>query len=224
MESSYFREKARFSLAGKWGVAILASFLAALLGGLVGGSGFSLNIDEDLLAKLPLAVQTILGYVVSAGVVLGIIQFVVGGPVELGYSRFLLNLLEGKEAKVEDVFSQFHRFGDGFCLRLLRNIFTALWTLLFIIPGIVAEYSYSMANFILLENPGMGANEALKASKELMRGHKWELFCLRLSFFGWSLLSALTLGIGDLWLNAYKNAAEAAFYRELVAQPRIEAE
>lgn len=72
-----------------------------------------------------------------------------------------------------------------------------------------------MAPYILYENPGMRPNDARKASKELMRGNKWRLFCLELSFFGWALLSALTLGIGTFWLRPYEEAAQASFYRQI---------
>ena len=124
---------------------------------------------------------------------------------------------KSKEAEVSDLFSQFDRFGDGFCLSLLRSIFIFLWSLLLVIPGIIASLSYSMAHFIMVENPNMTAREALRASKELMDGYKWDLFCLNLSFIGWILLCILTLGIGYLWLDPYMNAAHAAFYRSIRA-------
>ena len=90
------------------------------------------------------------------------------------------------------------------------------WTLLFIIPGLIAAYRYQLTGYILAENPEMGANDAITRSKELMKGNKWRLFCLDFSFIGWDILSAFTLGIGDLWLTPYRSAAAAAFYRELV--------
>lgn len=217
MTSSDIRSRARQTLAGKWGVAVLAAFLAALLGGLAIGGGGSIEIDEERLSSLPRVVRAYLGVALSVGGILGLAQFILGGVVQLGYSRFLLNMHDGKEAEVSDLFSQFDRFGDGFCLSLLRGIFIFLWSLLLVIPGIVASFQYSMAYFIMVENPNMTAREALKASKELMDGHKWDLFCLNLSFIGWVLLCILTLGIGYLWLDPYMNAAHAAFYRSIRA-------
>ena len=88
------------------------------------------------------------------------------------------------------------------------------------IPGIVKAYSYAMTPYIMAENPEMSAQDAIRASMQLMDGHKGELFWLRLTFIGWDLLAALTLNLGHLALNPYKNAAEAAFYRELTGTTR----
>ena len=216
MNSSDIRYRARQDLAGKWGVAILAGFLAALLGGLVSSSGGgNIDLDQQEIARLPDILKTYLLIAASIGAVMGTITLIVGGTVELGYSKFLLKMHDGEGAKVEDLFSQFHRFGDGFCQRLLRALFVALWSLLFVIPGIVASLKYAMTPFILAENPGMTASEAITASKELMDGHKADLFFLQLSFIGWAILNVFTLGIGSLWLVPYINASYAAFYRSI---------
>ena len=223
MESSDLRYQARQTLAGKWGVAVLAGFLAALLGGLVsgGGAGLDLNLEEEELRHIPKVLLPYIMMLASIGGILGIVRFIVGGPVKLGYCRFLLKMHDGEDAQVGDLFSRFDRFGDGFCLELLTSLYIMLWSLLFIIPGLVKAYAYAMAPFILEENPNMTPSEAIKASRELMDGHKFDLFCLHWSFFGWALLSALTLGIGSLWLNPYMNAAEAAFYRSIAGRPEI---
>ena len=215
MSSSELRYRARQSLAGKWGNAILAALVAAVLGGLLAGSGFQINIDEEIQASLPRLLQMYLVTAASVGGALGVVQFILGGVIELGYARFLLKQHDGEDPQVNELFSQFDRFGAGFCQRLLRGIYVFLWTLLFIIPGIVASLKYAMTPFIMAENPNMTASQAIDVSKELMEGHKGDLFILNLSFFGWGVLSALTLGIGSLWLNPYINAAQAAFYRSI---------
>lgn len=220
MNSSYFRERARQMLSGKWGMAVLVTLIASVLGGLLtNASGINLELDADTIQKMPKIIRTYLTIAASIGGILAAVQFIMGGVVQLGYCRYLLKLYDGENAELKDLFSQFHRFGDGFLLSLLTALYTFLWSLLFIIPGIVAAYKYAMAPFILLESPGMSANEAIAASKEMMYGHKGELFLLDLSFIGWNLLSALTLGIGSLWVNPYINAAYAAFYRELSPAP-----
>lgn len=229
MYISYFRERARSALSEKWGIAILVAFVASVFGALVAGSSFSLNLDldEQVVGQLPKIVRTYLAVAGIIGGLLGTMQFIMGGVVKLGYCKFLLKQQDGEEGDVKDLFSQMDRFGDGFLLSLLTGIYTTLWTMLFIIPGIVAMYKYAMAPFILLENPSMRANEAIAESKYLMDGNKGSLFLLHLSFFGWSLLCVLTLGIGYLWLNPYINASYAAFYRSLsprvVPQPIVDA-
>jgi len=217
MECSELRARARASLMGRWKTAVVATLLAAVLGGLLAGTGFSININinEDVLRRLPDVVKAYVTICASIGGALGLAQFIIGGVVELGYSKFLLKQHDGEEAEVYDIFSQFHRFGDGFCQSLLRGLYIFLWSLLFIIPGIVAAFKYAMTPFIMVENPQLSASEAITASKELMDGHKAELFVLGLSFIGWAILSALTLGIGNLWLNPYINATYAVFYRSL---------
>lgn len=100
-------------------------------------------------------------------------------------------------------------------LNLLITLKVLAWSLLFVIPGIVAAYRYSMATYIMAENPNMQATEAIERSKTLMDGRKGDLFCLDLSFIGWALLAVLTAGIGNLWLVPYMTVSRAAFYRSL---------
>ena len=100
---------------------------------------------------------------------------------------------------------------------LLMTIFTFLWSLLFIIPGIVKMFSYAMTPYILEEHPELSANEAIDRSRAMMKGHKFDLFWLLLSFIGWGILSLFTFGIGGLWLGPYVQGAHAAFYEDVKA-------
>lgn len=215
MYASDYRAIARNNLSGKWGIAVLVSFLATLLGGSLTGGSSSLNIDAETIAQLPESVQSVFLMLLYLGMILGLVQFLIGGVIRQGYAIFLLKQHDGQNPDAHDLFSQFHDFSRGFLLALLQSIFTFLWTLLFIIPGIIATYRYAMAPFIMAENPDMRPREALRASSQLMDGHKWELFCLGFSFIGWTFLAALTLGIGGLWLTPYVNAAYTAFYRNI---------
>ena len=108
-------------------------------------------------------------------------------------------------------------------MSLLNGIFIFLWTLLFIVPGIIKTYSYRLSYYILADNPSMSATEVRKRSIELMRGNKWRLFCLELSFIGWELLCILTLGILSFWVTPYYNAAIAEFYQSLLPQKQMQA-
>ena len=100
----------------------------------------------------------------------------------------------------------------------MTGLLIFLWTLLLIIPGIIAAYRYALAPYLMAENPDMGIWEAIDRSKALMQGNKARLFWLQLSFIGWRLLSGLTLGVGALWLCPYMNAADAAFYLEVTGR------
>ena len=228
MEAKMIRQRARENLAGNWGLSIGVAAVAALLGGLLDGASFlpdvsseySLPILQNMAQALDRQMQLGTVSLRFRTAVFGLAAFILGGVLELGYARFLLNQHDGKEAKFEDLFSQFDRFGDGFAQDFLRTLYTSLWSLLFIIPGIIKAYGYAMTPFILAEHPDMTASEAIRASTEMMDGHKTDLFILDLSFFGWALLCGLTANLGYLGLNPYTNAARAAFYRQLQAEER----
>lgn len=217
MTSSELRAIARRNLEGTWGISVGVALVAAILGGLIVGTGSNINFNfnEDTVRNLPPIFWTVLLPLVSLAGLLGIVSFILGGTVELGYAKFLLKQYDRKELQFSDLFSQFERFGTGFAQQFLRVLFTTLWMLLFIIPGIVKGLSYAMTPFILEEHPEMTASEAIKASIRLMDGHKMDLFILGLTFIGWQILACLTMGIGFLFLNPYMNAAYAAFYRSI---------
>ena len=222
MTSKELRAIARENLQGNWGISVGVALVAALLGGMVTGSGnISFQFNENTVRNLPPVFWGFLLPFVSVVGLLGLAMFSIGGVVELGYAKFLLKQHDKKELVFADLFSQFERFGTGFAQRFLRTLYTALWTLLFVVPGIIKSLSYAMTPFILEDHPELTASEAINRSKKLMDGHKMDLFILSLTFIGWDILSALTFGIGFLFLNPYRNAAYAAFYRNISA-PRQE--
>ena len=149
----------------------------------------------------------------SASVVLGIL---IAGPISVGVSAVYLDLMRRNKSGVDAMFAGFNRFFDNFVLGLLVNLFTFLWSLLLIIPGIIAKYSYAMAYFIQCDHPEMIEGDAIKASKKMMQGHKWELFLLDVSFIGWYLLCILTLGLLSLYVGPYHRATRAEFYKHLL--------
>lgn len=230
MEAKTIRARARAHLTGNWGVSIAVALVASLLGGLVTGSTFLPELNAEAAVALPflqeLADSINRGWEIGnftfsfRSGIFGFAAFLIGGVLELGYAEFLLKQHDGRETRFGDLFSQFDRFGTGFAQNFLRGLYIALWSLLLVIPGIVKSYAYAMTPFILAENPNMSASQAIRASQELMDGHKSELFILNLTFLGWDLLAALTLNLGNLALNPYKNAAHAAFYRQIQAEAR----
>lgn len=158
----------------------------------------------------------------------GVVAILVGGLLAFGLARVFLQLVRGQKDKVDiaDLFCGTDEFGSLIVLNLLVGLFTFLWTLLFIIPGIVKSYAYSMAFYIKHDHPEYDWKQCMDESQRYMSGHKWQLFCLDFSFIGWILLGALCCGIGTLWVVPYQNAARANFYENLKAiyDPEVVAE
>ncbi|NLP31400.1 MAG: DUF975 family protein [Clostridiales bacterium] len=202
---SNLRRWGRQALSGHWAPAVLATALFMLL------SVFpilvlTLYFDSDVVSFM----SNIYGVIIN-------------GPLTLGYTVFILAIFRRRETTPAEVFYGFEHFGKAFGLFIVVNVLVLLWSLLFIIPGIIASYRYGMAFFILADNPNIGIMDAIEESKRLMDGNKMKLFCLDLSFIGWALLSVMTFGIGFLWLMPYMYASRVGFYEVVNGnlRPRI---
>ncbi len=138
------------------------------------------------------------------------------GLVMFGSAAFYLELVKTKKAKIGAFFGgMFKKFFKRWGASLLISLYTCLWTLLFIIPGLIKSYAYAMTPYIMMEKPEMGVGDAITKSRQIMKGHKWKLFCLDLSFTGWMLLGIITLGIAFVYVWPYYSAARAEFYKEV---------
>ena len=232
-----FRRIARNALTNKWFIAVAVGLVASILGGISGGGPeFKVNIDgSNISMNFNVAGQTIksigtnggvdsevgafilasLPIIIIASLFAAVIYFVLGSFIGVGYAKFNLNLVDKKNAAFETLFEYFSHWKTTTIARLLRALYVFLWSLLFIIPGIVAGFSYAMTDYILAEDPELTADEAISQSKSIMMGNKWRFFCLQFSFIGWDILATLAFGIGHLWLTPCKQAAYAAFYREV---------
>ena len=166
---------------------------------------------EALRGKWPMAAVAALIYSVIAGglsaipVIGGLCSLFVGLPVAYGFDFGVL-------------FEGFQDYGRIFVTKLLQGIYTALWMLLLVVPGIIKHYSYAMTDYILKEDPEMKNNAAIEKSMAMMENNKMKLFMLDLSFIGWAILSLFTFGIGFFFLQPYVQVAHAAFYEDLKAQ------
>ena len=187
MNRATLKSAARRQIKGNIGIL----FVISLLSGLITGA----------LSAIPL-VGTIAGMLLSAAFALAVINIYLG-------------LTQGRKPEVADLFSEMSNILPAFCTQFLVGLFTFLWSLLLIVPGIIKACAYSQAMYILAENPGISPMEAIKRSKEMMQGHKMEYFLLVLSFFGWALLAPFTLGILCIWLLPYMQATMANYYRSL---------
>ena len=141
-------------------------------------------------------------------------------PLSFSLVKLYLNFVRGEEKlAVKGMFQGFKKpfYGKSIALYLLTVIFTLLWTLLLIIPGIIKSLSYALAPYILADNPELSANEAINQSVDMMKGHKMNLFLINLGYVGFALLSILALGIPLLWIHPYYQAVFVKFYEEVKA-------
>lgn len=193
------KEKAKKSLQNKWKVCVLAilSYILITFGiGFIAGIIMQIaRLNEDTIN----CISNILNICVSSFFIISI-------------SSFFLNVARGNDVRVSDIFSKSNMFGSALLTTILISIFTTLWTLLLIIPGIIAALKYSQAFYIMADDHSITGMDAINKSKEIMNGHKMDFFVLNLSFIGWVILACFTLGIGFLWLVPYMYTTEAHFY------------
>lgn len=178
----------------------------AQFGGGIFKNAWMLALAACLLIAL---IQTAAGSVLP-----GIGMILVLGPLE--YSKrymFLKQARDGQPMQLGDMFRGFQDdFGGTLLIGFLTGLFTALWSLLFVFPGIVKYYAYSMAYYVKADHPDYNWKACVDESRRLMNGHKWEKFVLDLSFIGWTIVGSLCLGVGTLWVTPYVYATEAQFY------------
>ena len=211
LKAKNFKFYAREALKGRWLNAGGASLVAALLGASIGynmsitsfGGSTGEGVESEMLGLNPAVTDsiseasgillTIFLAVVLVAFLWGIVMMIIGGATTIGYAKYSLNLVDQREPKIKDVVSEYDRLGTGFAMQFFRGLYTFLWSLLFVIPGVIATLQYYMTPFVLAENPEMGARDAMKKSKELMKGNEWRLFCLNFSFIGWGFLAAFVM-------------------------------
>lgn len=178
-----------------------------------------------LITVIIAVVSSVAGFVLGLIPVVGSIAaaVIVTPAFSLSLIRVYMNVVNGGEPAAGDSFSGFDDFWSAFKVTFLTGLYTFLWSLLFVIPGIVKGLSYSMAMYILAENKGKSARECINESKKMTDGHKAELFVLGLSFIGWALLGCLTFGIAYIWVFPYMNAtyANAYYYLKSLVAPEV---
>lgn len=170
-----------------------------------------------------IAVTLVIGAITAvatflAGLIPGVgmaVSLIVTPAFALSTIRIYLMVVRGGNPEIKDSFSGFDDFFSAFKVTFLVGLYTFLWSLLFIIPGIIKSYSYSMSMFVLADNKGKSARECIAESKAMTEGHKMELFVLDLSFIGWYLLGSLTCGIAYLYVVPLLNATHANVYETI---------
>ena len=215
------KTRAKESLKGKWGEGVLTTLIYTLI---PSGIAFVSTFVIVFLLTIVLLSQG-LGEEAVNGIADGVsnvISLVIGifmAPLAVGFVGFFLKLARNQETKLSELFEGYKKsFGNSIGAYVLSLLYIFLWSLLFIIPGIMKSYSYSMMYFIIADEPDILASQALEKSKEMMNGHRWELFVLHLSFLGWFLLAGCTCYIGTLWLTPYMQTTMANFYMNVKAE------
>ena len=174
------------------------------------------NLTEEQKKDLVIVLVAIMGVIAIIGIISVLLKSFVFNPLQLGCFAFFNNNVKNPPAPLDTVGMGFRNYGHTFATFLLRDLYLVLWSLLFVIPGIVKAYSYRMVPYIMAENPELSANETITRSREMMNGHKWNAFLLDLSFIGWYLLGVLTLNLLNVfWTNPYKENTDAALYQAL---------
>jgi uncharacterized membrane protein len=199
-----YKNFALAALKGIWAPAVVCAIVYMVVTGIY--SSFSvLNADGT---SATLSVLSLL------------FMFGVMYPLQVGYYCAHRDLIvKGDAELVQNTFKiTFSNWGRNALGMFLMFVFTFLWALLFIIPGIIKAFAYAMTPYILVDKPELSANQAIDLSKEMMKGYKFDLFWLSLSFIGWILLSILTLGIGLFWLMPYITTSMGAFYEDVKAE------
>ena len=133
--------------------------------------------------------------------------------VEVGITYYMVKFITDKEVEFKDIFKFSNDFVKDLLVGLLASIFTVLWSLLLIVPGIIKAISYSLVPMLLADEKynDLNGTDYLKKSEEMMNGHKMDYFVLYLSFIGWHLLAILTLGILEIWIIPYQTTATTKF-------------
>jgi len=223
-----YKNAALAALKGNWAPAVLVTVIFFLVCGLACAPAEvpmmtgAFNSDElqAMATSGDLAgVMDVYSQMTTWSSLTSLLSIFLVSVLTVGFSISFLRLLRfGDNQLTANMFSvAFKNYWHKVWGMFLMSLFTFLWTLLFIIPGIIKVFSYAMTPYILEENPELSANDAIDRSRAMMKGRKFDLFWLWLSFIGWGILCIFTLGIGFLWLIPYMQTAEAAFYEDVKA-------
>lgn len=210
------RAEARAALKDNWAKAVVCTIVMVLV--VIALCAFYMyrymSVDEAMAISDPSGYLKLVGWPMLIYFV-GCILLLC--PLQFGYYNAFRQLLKDGDADLtnnmfRNTFSRWGRNVWGYCL---MSLFIFLWAMLLYIPGIIKAFSYAMTPYILKDYPELSANQAINLSIKMMKGHKFDLFYLFLTFIGWAILAVFTCGIGYLWLTPYMSTAMSAFYEDV---------
>ena len=221
MKSRDYKRQAKASLKGNWGAAVFATFVVFVISAICATPNTYYGLKSGAAQAVTLDLTRMLFGIMSATLLLEIFLLY---PLEVGFANAFKKLhVEGDAELAENTFRLGFKNYSHIVLGILHMaVLTLLWTLLLIIPGIIKSFSYAMTPFILVDRPELSTREAIHESRRMMKGRKWDLFCLVLSFIGWIILGIFTLFIGYLWLVPYMQTSFAAFYQNILEEEKAE--
>ena len=210
--SSEYRAMARESLRGVWNESALAVLIIYAIACIFSVS--SVVVPQEIL--------WLQGSLSGAQVAVSLLLIV---PLGYGFNNAMLSLVRCESnTPTNNMLAYFKRDYSrsvpALVLVALAQLGLGIVTLG--VGIVILAYAYAMVPYLLRDYPELTATEALRTSRQMMRGHKWDLFVLDLTFIGWMILCCFTLGIGFIWLQAYMSAAHAHFYEDLKAEMIVE--
>ena len=203
---SELKTKAKESLKGKWGPTIAVFLIYGILSGIGSSLSTKYEVVDGQLTNVASPTLSVIGSVIS---------IVVTCLLALGYYSYFLKISRNEKPGIDELFSKVGMFFRCLAATVLIGLIVFAGCLVLIVPGIILSLCYSMTYYIMLDDEKISPVEAMKKSREMMRGHKGELFALLLSFIGWALLSVLTCFILLIWLVPYINTTQANFYNKI---------
>lgn len=227
------KENGKIAFHRNYWPCVAVSVLTMLLWGEIGGftsvqNSFDVTVDVDSpYAVLSYITPSILWFIMMLTLLIAAVgacfAILISNVIDVGCKRYFMENREHK-TEVGQLFYGFqkHRYSSIVWIMFFRGLSIFLWSLLFIIPGIVKSYAYRMVPYLLAENPDLDRKRAFRISQDMMMGHKMEAFILDVSFIGWMILGGITLGILDIfYVRPYQNATYAEYYAAIKANARM---
>lgn len=161
------------------------------------------------------AIATLIFLILTSLLDSTVIGLLIAGPLMFGYILYCMCLADTGQSRMDLLFQGFSRFADTMVAGLLVTLAIGIGSIFLIVPGIWLACGFSMTFFLMADDPNLSGTTALQQSWNMMKGHKWEYFCLMLRFIGWILLSIITCGVLYLWVTPYMTIASLGYYRKL---------
>ena len=218
IKNQEYKNAALAALKGHWTPAVIATVVFILIALVVSGPSFFTEPNTQAMLdnpENPFAVFTGVWPIIGGASLLSLFVLI---PIEIGfYYSFLLLYRKGDDKLTENMFREAFRprYGRNILAMILMGIVVFIGFLLFVVPGIILSLCYGLLPYVLKDNPELSAIQAMKKTRVMMRGHKFDYFWLALSFIGWIILGALTLFIGYIWLIPYMYTTVSVFYEDV---------